>query len=95
MFPELVTAGAESGLKSLDYGRLTAILIQAVRELRDENLGLAREMKRLKARPWPPSLVVDEWSDVPATGPVDRSEGESDGNYDPGGSAGIRRRHTA
>ena len=35
VFPELVKEGVESGLKSLDYGRLSAILIQAVRELRD------------------------------------------------------------
>jgi hypothetical protein len=49
VFPELVSTGTD-GYKAVDYGRLTAVLIQAVKELKAENDLLKERMAILEAR---------------------------------------------
>ena len=36
VFPELVTAWGDEGYRAVDYGRLTGVLIEAIKELRAE-----------------------------------------------------------
>lgn len=40
VFPELVSTWGEAGYKAVDYGRLTGVLIEAVKELKAENRAL-------------------------------------------------------
>lgn len=47
VFPELVQTGSD-GIKSVDYQRLTAPIIEALRELKADNDDLKTEMKKLK-----------------------------------------------
>ncbi len=47
-FPELVSTWGEEGYKAVDYGRLTAVLIEAVRELRAENEALKQRTEALE-----------------------------------------------
>ena len=49
VFPELVST-PENGYKSVDYTKLTAVLIEAVKELRDENDVLKDTVQDLTAR---------------------------------------------
>ena len=46
VFPELVQIGSD-GYKSLDYQRLTAPIIEALRELKGDNDNLREQIKRL------------------------------------------------
>jgi hypothetical protein len=48
VFPELVSA-PEDGYKSVDYSKLTAILIEAVKELNADNRSLREEVQRVEA----------------------------------------------
>ena len=47
VFPELVS-NPETGYKSVDYTKLTAVLIEAVKELKTENTVLKEDINRLK-----------------------------------------------
>jgi len=47
VLPEIVST-AENGYKSVDYTKLTAVLIEAVKELKAENRDLKREIEDLK-----------------------------------------------
>ena len=47
VFPELVASSAE-GYKSVDYAKLTAVLIEAVKELKTENESLNRRLQTLE-----------------------------------------------
>lgn len=49
VFPELVQTGSD-GYKSVDYQRLTAPIIEALRELKADNDNLKAELKSLKSR---------------------------------------------
>ena len=46
VFPELVTRWGEQGYRAVDYGRLTAVLVEAVKELRREK---DRQVEALRA----------------------------------------------
>ena len=48
VYPELVTTDRSSGLKSVEYGNLVAVLIEAVKEQQAQIQGLKVEMDRLK-----------------------------------------------
>jgi hypothetical protein len=48
VFPELVTTWGDEGYRAVDYGRLTAVLVEAVKELRDENRALQQRLHRLE-----------------------------------------------
>jgi len=48
-FPELVTTWGEEGYRAVDYGRLTGVLIEAVKELRAANRELRKEIEAIKA----------------------------------------------
>ena len=48
VFPELVASSGEEGYKAVDYGRLTAVLVEAVRELRAENEALSQRTEVLE-----------------------------------------------
>ncbi len=50
VFPELVTSRTDDDYKGVDYGKLTAVLVQAVRELRAENVALASQNESLEHR---------------------------------------------
>jgi hypothetical protein len=47
VFPELVTT-TEGGTKGVNYGKLTAVLIGAVKELKEQNEALARRVVELE-----------------------------------------------
>ncbi len=49
-FPELVTTWGDEGYKSIDHGRLTAVLIQAIRELKSDNQSLSQRTESLELR---------------------------------------------
>ncbi|MFH1688070.1 MAG: tail fiber domain-containing protein [bacterium] len=49
VLPELVSTDSE-GYKSVDYGKLTAVLIEAVKELRSENRDLRSRLEALEAK---------------------------------------------
>jgi hypothetical protein len=49
VFPELVTTWGDEDYRAVDYGRLTGVLIEAVRELRAENEDLSRRVEALEA----------------------------------------------
>ena len=44
VFPELVTTYGDQGFKALDYGRLSAVLIEAVKEIAAQNDGLRKRI---------------------------------------------------
>jgi hypothetical protein len=48
VFPELVSTWGEQGYRAVDYGRLTAVLIEAVKELKAENEELKRRIEALE-----------------------------------------------
>lgn len=50
VFPELVHAEPQSGLKAVQYGNLVGPLVEAVRELKAENDDLRARVERLEAR---------------------------------------------
>jgi len=47
-FPELVTTWGEEDYRAVDYGRLTGVLIEAVKELNEENKDLKRRIQVLE-----------------------------------------------
>ena len=48
VFPELVTTSGDAGCKALDYGRLTAVLLEAVKELKASNVALHQRIAVLE-----------------------------------------------
>ncbi len=50
-FPEAVATSAENGYKSVNYNSLTAVLIEAVKELKAENESLKQRIERLERKP--------------------------------------------
>src|SRR5262249_1272717 len=50
VFPEVVSAAGKDGYKAVDYSRLTAVLIEAVKELKSENDSLRKRMELLEAQ---------------------------------------------
>jgi hypothetical protein len=48
VFPELVTRGGDEEYRAIDYGRLTAVLVEAVKELKAENLVLKQRIEALE-----------------------------------------------
>jgi hypothetical protein len=49
-FPELVTTWGEEKYRAVDYGRMTAVLIEAIKELKAENEGLKKRIEVLEAK---------------------------------------------
>ena len=49
-FPELVTTWGDQNYRAVDYGRLTAVLIEAVKELRAQNSELSQQNLELTRR---------------------------------------------
>jgi hypothetical protein len=49
-FPELVSSWGDEGYKTVDYGRLSAILIEAVKHLKSENDSLKSRLDALEQR---------------------------------------------
>ena len=47
-FPELVTWWSDQNYRAVDYGRLTAVLIEAVKELRAENRAMTKRLAELE-----------------------------------------------
>ncbi len=68
VFPELVTRWGEEEYRAVDYGRLTGVLIEAIKELRHENAALKaaqdERIATLEAR-----LAALEQAERPATPP--------------------------
>jgi hypothetical protein len=50
VFPELVTTWGEEKYRAVDYGRLTGMLIEAVKELKAENETLKRRIEALESK---------------------------------------------
>jgi hypothetical protein len=50
VFPELVTTWGSEGYKAVDYGRLTGVLIEAIKELHAELSALRQEQQVLRQR---------------------------------------------
>ena len=50
VFPELVTTWGEEGYKAIDYGRLAAVLVEAIKELQAENGVLTRRIAAVEGR---------------------------------------------
>lgn len=50
VFPELVTTWGDKEYRAVDYGRLTAVLIEAVKELRAENTCLKERIEKLEEK---------------------------------------------
>jgi hypothetical protein len=48
IFPEVVSTSSTDGYKAVDYSRLTAVLIEAVKELKAENEGLKQRIELLE-----------------------------------------------
>ena len=48
VFPELVSTWHEEGYKAVDYGRLTAVLVEAIKELKAKNEALERRVDALE-----------------------------------------------
>jgi hypothetical protein len=48
VFPELIHTWGEESYKAVDYGRLTAVLVEAVKELKADNEALRAELDSLK-----------------------------------------------
>ncbi len=49
VFPQIVATDPEDGTKGVQYGALIGPLVEAVKELRDDNLALREEMKELRS----------------------------------------------
>ena len=49
MLPEVVNSPKE-GYKSIDYSRMTAVLVEAIKELKSENEQLRARLDRLEGR---------------------------------------------
>jgi hypothetical protein len=49
-FPELVTTWGDQNYRAVDYGRLTAVLIEAVKELKTQNEELQKKNNALEQR---------------------------------------------
>ncbi len=49
-FPELVSAWDEEGHRAVDYGRMTAVLLEAVKELKTQNDALRARIEKLEKR---------------------------------------------
>lgn len=50
VFPELVTTWGDEQYRAVDYGRLTAVLIEAVKELKAENASLKERIEKLEGK---------------------------------------------
>ena len=50
VFPELVTKWGDENYLAVDYGRLTAVLVEAIKELVDQNEALAKRLDALERR---------------------------------------------
>ncbi|MCG3113082.1 MAG: tail fiber domain-containing protein [Candidatus Manganitrophus sp. SB1] len=50
VFPELVTHWGSENYRAVDYGRLTAVMIEAIKELKAKNDTLEAENKKMKER---------------------------------------------
>jgi hypothetical protein len=50
VFPELVTRGGEEEYRAIDYGRLTAVLVEAVKELKAEHGVLKQRIEGVEGR---------------------------------------------
>jgi hypothetical protein len=48
VFPELVSTWHEEGYRAVDYGRLTAVLVEAIKELKAKNESLERRIEALE-----------------------------------------------
>lgn len=48
VFPELITQWGDEGYRAVDYGRLTGVLIEALKELRAENAKLEQRVETLE-----------------------------------------------
>jgi hypothetical protein len=48
VFPELVTSWGKEEYRAVDYGRLTGVLIEAIKELRAENQALKKRVEALE-----------------------------------------------
>ena len=48
-FPELVTTWGEEDYRAVDYGRMTAVLLEAIKELKAENEALKQRLASLEA----------------------------------------------
>ena len=49
-YPELITTNDKTGIKSVNYNGLSAVLIECVRELRRENMELKEDIKMIKEK---------------------------------------------
>lgn len=49
VFPELVTTWGDQGYRAVDYGRLTAVLLEAIKELHADNQALNQRVEQLHA----------------------------------------------
>jgi hypothetical protein len=49
VFPELVSSWGEDGYRAVDYGRLTAALVEAVKEQQSQIRGLQMQLDELLA----------------------------------------------
>ncbi|MFH2054904.1 MAG: tail fiber domain-containing protein, partial [bacterium] len=47
VFPELVSTWGDEQYRTVDYGRLTAVLIEAIKELKQENANLRERIERI------------------------------------------------
>ena len=57
VFPEVVSWDGKAGYRAVDYGRLTAVLLEAVKELDAQNHRLLRRMEALET-----DRYHDKWS---------------------------------
>jgi hypothetical protein len=48
IFPELVTTWGDDNYRAVDYGRLTGVLIEAIKDLKAENDEVKRELAELR-----------------------------------------------
>ena len=74
VFPELVSTWHEEGYKALDYGRLTAVLVEAVKELKAKNEALERRVEALESR------LGEAPRERPAGSPAQRGSSRRNGN---------------
>jgi len=50
VFPQIVSTGIESGYKSVSYDQLTAVLLEAVKELKAQNEEIQKRIEFLEQR---------------------------------------------
>ena len=48
MIPEVVTTGSSDGMKSVEYANLMAMLVEAVKELKNENESLKKRISAME-----------------------------------------------